>query len=173
MNIADETLTGYSFLSRYHYTKSKNYLKRRYRIRQWIPMFIGTPCIKLFLKNHKTSQMRKSTKYLNIICFHSPGISTVYLYYMFDHLHFWFLKYSLKGLRWPWNLKNTYPLASRIASRTRARAPGNPSVAGCNLNCTVWPFLTAVSLCICKTDENIKQFCCWLFNWNRCLTWYW
>ena len=31
--IADETLTDYSFLSRYHYTKLKNYLKRRYRIR--------------------------------------------------------------------------------------------------------------------------------------------
>ena len=44
VNIADETLTDYSFLSRYHYTKSKNYLKRRYRIRHWIPMFIGTPC---------------------------------------------------------------------------------------------------------------------------------
>ena len=33
VNIADETLTDYSFLSWYHYTKSKNYLKRRYRIR--------------------------------------------------------------------------------------------------------------------------------------------
>ena len=33
INIADEPLTDYSFLSRYHYTKSKNYLKRRYRIR--------------------------------------------------------------------------------------------------------------------------------------------
>ena len=33
VNIADETLTDYSFLSRYHHTKSKNYLKRRYRIR--------------------------------------------------------------------------------------------------------------------------------------------
>ena len=33
VNIADETLTDYSFLRRYHYTKSKNYLKRRYRIR--------------------------------------------------------------------------------------------------------------------------------------------
>ena len=33
VNIADETLTEYSFLNRYHYTKSKNYLKRRYRIR--------------------------------------------------------------------------------------------------------------------------------------------
>ena len=33
VNIADGTLTDYSFLSRYHYTKSKNYLKRRYRIR--------------------------------------------------------------------------------------------------------------------------------------------
>ena len=33
VNIADENLTDYSFLSRYHYTKSKNDLKRRYRIR--------------------------------------------------------------------------------------------------------------------------------------------
>ena len=44
VKIADETLTDYSFLSRYHYTRSKNYLKRQYRIRHWIPMFIGTPC---------------------------------------------------------------------------------------------------------------------------------
>ena len=44
VNIADETLTDYSFLSRYHHTQSKNYLKRRYRIRHWIPMFIGKPC---------------------------------------------------------------------------------------------------------------------------------
>ena len=44
VNIADETLTDYSFLSRYHYTKSKNCLKRRYRIRHWIPMFIGALC---------------------------------------------------------------------------------------------------------------------------------
>ena len=35
-NISDETLTDYSFLSRYHYTKSKNYLKRRYRIRHFV-----------------------------------------------------------------------------------------------------------------------------------------
>ena len=41
VNITDENLTDYSFLRRYHYiTKSKNYLKRRYRI----PMFIETPC---------------------------------------------------------------------------------------------------------------------------------
>ena len=46
VNIADENLTDYSFLSyRYYYTKSKNYLKRRYRNRLSIPMFIGTPCI--------------------------------------------------------------------------------------------------------------------------------
>jgi len=45
-----QTLTDYSFLSRYHYTKTKNYLKRRYRIRHWIPMFIETPCTKLFKK---------------------------------------------------------------------------------------------------------------------------
>ena len=43
VNTADETLTNYSFLSRYHHTKSKNCLKRRYRI----PMFIGTPCIEI------------------------------------------------------------------------------------------------------------------------------
>ena len=34
VNIADETLTDYCLLSRYQYTKSKNYLKRRYQIRQ-------------------------------------------------------------------------------------------------------------------------------------------
>ena len=33
VNIADETLTDYSFFSWYHYTKTKNYLKRRDRIR--------------------------------------------------------------------------------------------------------------------------------------------
>ena len=33
VNIADENLTDYSFLNWYHYTKLKNYLKRRYRIR--------------------------------------------------------------------------------------------------------------------------------------------
>ena len=48
VNIAHETLTDYSFLSRYHNTKSKNYLKRRYRIRHWISMFIGTPCTIFF-----------------------------------------------------------------------------------------------------------------------------
>ena len=32
VNVADETLTDYSFLSRYHQTKSKNYLKRGYLI---------------------------------------------------------------------------------------------------------------------------------------------
>ena len=40
-----------SFLSTYHYTKSKNYLKRRYRICHWIPMFFGTPCIKFCLQS--------------------------------------------------------------------------------------------------------------------------
>jgi len=41
VNIADQ---NYSFLRRYQYTKSVNYLKIRYRIRHWILMFIGTPC---------------------------------------------------------------------------------------------------------------------------------
>ena len=47
-----ETFPDYSFLSRYHYTKSKNYLKRRYRIRHWIPMFFGTPCTKILFSVH-------------------------------------------------------------------------------------------------------------------------
>ena len=34
---------NYSFLSRYHYKKSKNYLKRRYRNRYSIPMSFETP----------------------------------------------------------------------------------------------------------------------------------
>ena len=34
VNIADETITDYSFLGRYHYTKTKNYLERRYGIRR-------------------------------------------------------------------------------------------------------------------------------------------
>ena len=33
VNIGDETLTDFSFLSRDHYSKSNNYLERRYRIR--------------------------------------------------------------------------------------------------------------------------------------------
>ena len=50
VNIADGNLTDYSFLSRYHYTKSKNYLKRRYQICHSIPMFIKTPCRNKSLK---------------------------------------------------------------------------------------------------------------------------
>jgi len=33
VNIADENITDHKYLSMYHYTKSKNHLKRRYRIR--------------------------------------------------------------------------------------------------------------------------------------------
>ena len=44
-----QTHSDYSFLSRYHYTKSNNYLKRRYRIRHWIPMFIGHPVGKTYI----------------------------------------------------------------------------------------------------------------------------
>ena len=45
VNIADENIRNYSFLNKYHHTKSKNYFKRQNQIRHWIPMFIGTPCI--------------------------------------------------------------------------------------------------------------------------------
>ena len=43
VNIAEEHFTDYSFLSILKYNKSKNYLRRQYQIRHWIPMFIGTP----------------------------------------------------------------------------------------------------------------------------------
>ena len=46
VNIVDEILTDYSFLSRYHYTKSKNYLKRRYiNFVTEFPCLLGHPCI--------------------------------------------------------------------------------------------------------------------------------
>ena len=56
VNIADENLTDYSFLCRYHYTISKNYLKRRYRIRHWIPMFID---LNYFIDNDQSYWIKK------------------------------------------------------------------------------------------------------------------
>ena len=44
LNIAGENLTENSFLSRYHYTKSKNYLNDDIEIVSQTLMFIGTPC---------------------------------------------------------------------------------------------------------------------------------
>ena len=43
VNIADETLTDYSFLSRYHYTKSKNYCKDDIEFVTEFPCFLGHP----------------------------------------------------------------------------------------------------------------------------------
>ena len=42
-NIADETLTDYSFLSWYHYTKSKNYLKDDIEFVTEFPCLLGHP----------------------------------------------------------------------------------------------------------------------------------
>ena len=71
MNIAVETLTDYRFLSRYHHTKSKNYLNKQYRIRHWIPMFSGTPCIIIFTcRNGYTNSLMTENDYrgkLNIV----------------------------------------------------------------------------------------------------------
>ena len=39
VNIADGNLTDFSFFSRYHFTKSKNYLKRRYVY--WDTLYLG------------------------------------------------------------------------------------------------------------------------------------
>ena len=43
VNIADENLTDYSFLSRYHYTKSKNYLKDDIEFVTEFPCLSGHP----------------------------------------------------------------------------------------------------------------------------------
>jgi len=63
----DENLSDFSFLSRYHHTKSKNYLKRQYRIRHWIPMSILDICtvavLQIKLWNRKTTFI-KSHVYL-------------------------------------------------------------------------------------------------------------
>ena len=45
VNIADETFTDYSFLSRYHYTISKNYLKRRIEFVTEFPCLLGHPVL--------------------------------------------------------------------------------------------------------------------------------
>ena len=43
VNIADATLTDYSFLSRYHYTTSKNFLKRDIEFVTEFPCLLGHP----------------------------------------------------------------------------------------------------------------------------------
>ena len=43
MNIADETIKGCSFLSRYHYTKSNNYLKDDIEFVTEFPCLLGHP----------------------------------------------------------------------------------------------------------------------------------
>ena len=77
VNIADENLSDYSFLSMYHYTKSKNYLKRRYRIRYWIPMFIGTPCIWFFKSIISRTDFSLKLKKVIPLWFHLKVISIV------------------------------------------------------------------------------------------------
>ena len=43
--IADENLTYYSFLSRHHYTKSKNYIKDDIEFVTEIPCLLGHPVV--------------------------------------------------------------------------------------------------------------------------------
>ena len=90
VNIADENLTDYSILSRYHYTKSKNYLKRRYRIRHWIPMFIGTPYTWIYLV-FSISHVYWDTLYLNLF-------RIQYIYRIKRLLPFYKLKVFRSGL---------------------------------------------------------------------------
>ena len=56
VSIAHKKLMDYSFLSRCYYTKSKNYLKRRYQICYWIPMFLGHP-VRKYLEDQKSSRV--------------------------------------------------------------------------------------------------------------------
>ena len=65
VNIADKKLTFYSFHSRYPYTFSKNFLKRRYRICHWIPMFTGTLCISIVFVN-KGNLLLKMASFIKI-----------------------------------------------------------------------------------------------------------
>ena len=46
VNIADENPMNYSFLSRYHYTKSKNYLKDDFEFVTEFPCLLGHPVVK-------------------------------------------------------------------------------------------------------------------------------
>ena len=45
VNRADKTLTDYSFLSRYHYIKSKNYLKDDIEFVTEFPCLLGYPVL--------------------------------------------------------------------------------------------------------------------------------
>jgi hypothetical protein len=58
VNIADETLTDYSFLSKYHYTKSKNYFKTRYQIRH----FFKFKCSVYYYVNFRSISKKISDK---------------------------------------------------------------------------------------------------------------
>ena len=53
MNIADGTLTDYSFLSRYHYTKSKNYIKDDIEFITEFPCLLGHPVLQKTQRNHE------------------------------------------------------------------------------------------------------------------------
>ena len=55
MNKADETLTDYSYLSRYHYNKSKNYIKDDIEFVTEFPCLLGHPVRYIKLWNRKTS----------------------------------------------------------------------------------------------------------------------
>ena len=97
VNIVYKTFTDYSFLSRYHYIKSKNYIKRRYRIPHWIPMFIGTPCM-LSIVNYncyikpKINPNHRKQVFFSVICFFNLWFFLTFLVY--------FLKFYCKDDIW-------------------------------------------------------------------------
>ena len=64
VNLADKTLTDYSFLSRYHYTKSKNQLKRHIKFVTEFPCLLGHPvyCANVTLHIHDNPQRNESSE---------------------------------------------------------------------------------------------------------------
>ena len=52
VNITDETLTDYSFLSRYHQTKLKNYLKDDIQFVTEFQCFLGHPVVQSLLLHY-------------------------------------------------------------------------------------------------------------------------
>ena len=52
-NITDENFRDYSFLSRYHYTKLKNYLKGDTEFFTEFPCLLGHPVVELRVQNYR------------------------------------------------------------------------------------------------------------------------
>ena len=109
VNIADETLTDYSFL-----TKSK---KRPYRIRHWIPMFLGHP-VSSFVGNR-----------VSIITCEHLQIKKLFRLFLIWRRHFVFALFWWLRLYFQRNVNNGAPMV----------VPGRKGSEP-----TFWEFVTAI-----------------------------